>query len=85
MEKVTNEDGFNIVVTQCDNCGTEIANMGEAEAQWYTVNIKPLVRDEWAQSIDEEALHFCSPDCFREGLSDYDPSDHFETYVEEDT
>lgn len=83
MEKVSNEDGFNIVVTQCDSCGTEIANLGEAEDQWFTVNIKPLVRDEWAQDIDEAEMHFCSTDCFRETLSEYDPADHFQTYLEE--
>lgn len=83
MEKVTNEDGFNVVVTKCDSCGEEIANLGQAEEQWYTVSIKPLVRDEWAQNIDEEELHFCSTDCFRSMLSEYDPTDHFETYLED--
>ncbi|MFB6345057.1 MAG: hypothetical protein ABEK50_04695 [bacterium] len=82
MEKVTNEDGFNIVVTLCDNCNNEIANLAEADQQWYTVDIKPLVRDEWAQDINEAELHFCSSECFRSGLSDYDPTDRFNSYLE---
>lgn len=73
MEKIKNEDGFNLVVTQCDACGKEISNLDEANSDWLTTEIKSLSRDEW--SLDEESVtrHFCSRQCFQEIMSSMDP------------
>jgi hypothetical protein len=73
MEKIKNDDGFNVVVTQCDACGKEIANLDEAQSDWLTVEIKSLSRDEWSLDEDSVTRHFCTPDCFHEIMSNIDP------------
>ncbi len=73
MEKIKNDEGFNVVVTRCDGCGKEIANLDEAESDWLTVEIKSLSRDEWSLDEDSVVRHFCSKDCFHEVLDTMDP------------
>lgn len=75
MEKIKNEDGFNVVITQCDSCGKEIANLDEANTDWLTVEIKSLSRDEWSLEEDAVIKHFCTKDCFRNVMNDIDPHD----------
>lgn len=82
MEKITNDEGFNVVVTRCDGCGKEIANLNEAETDWLTVEIKSLSRDEWSLDEDSVVRHFCSKKCFHEILDSMDPHQEI---VEENT
>lgn len=73
MEKIKNEDGFNVVVTRCDGCAKEIANLDEAESDWLTVEVKSLSRDEWSLDEDSVVRHFCTSECFHEILGEMDP------------
>ncbi len=74
MEKTYQEDGFNVVVIECDGCGEKISQVREAEPGWFEVRIEPLARDHWNAGETVGEFHFCSTECFHSSLDGIDPS-----------
>ena len=68
MEKVRQEDGFNIVAIQCDGCGQEISQVKDANSDWFEVTVSPLARDQWNAGDDYGEFHFCSRSCFEDAV-----------------
>ena len=74
MERTYLEDGYNIVVIQCDGCGKEISQVRHGGPGWFKVTMKPLARDDWNAEDDIGEYHFCSTPCFRTAVESLDPS-----------
>jgi len=68
MEVVREEDGFNIVVLQCDGCGTEVPQVRHAGEDWFQVKLEPLSRDLWNKGETIAEFHFCSPECYKKNV-----------------
>ena len=68
MEVVRKEDGFNVVVLQCDGCGSEVPQVRHAGEDWFQMKLEPLSRDLWNRGETMGEFHFCSPDCFRQNV-----------------
>lgn len=83
MERTYKEDGYNIVVIQCDGCGEEISQVRHGGPGWFKVTIDPLARDDWNAGDEIGTYHFCSTDCFRTGVESLDPSGVLRERIEE--
>lgn len=74
METSSYEDGFNVVEIRCDGCGREVSQPRRDDREWFHVHIEPIARDAWNKGDDLANLDFCSTACFRDAVSDLDPS-----------
>lgn len=74
-ETVRREDGFNVVIIECDGCGTTIQQTREGRGQWFQVEIRPLARDKWNRDEELYRFDFCSTDCFREVAGTINPTE----------
>lgn len=68
------EDGFNVIVIQCDGCEKEIQQAERADDEWFSVSIDPLARDTLLAGDSICEFHFCSTQCFRDRTPKIDPT-----------